>query len=108
MVDLAVQWTTLPDPVSSYLAVGIKVDSVNDAAVTPAQGPIQNEHADWLMWKICPPGEGMGGADNAFCHFDLRSKRKLEELDESFFLYMFAQNTPASVRAVVQTLLLLP
>ena len=70
--------------------------------------PETNPHSDWLFWKYCPAGENSPVLDRSYCHFDVKSMRKIDELEQSVHIHGVSSINNTVVRYGAQVLLLLP
>ena len=93
------------------LRVGFVIDRVAAVGAGPPAGAITaaDPEADWMLWRHeqASPTFSPGGAN--ILEYDLRSKRKVQEMSQTMLLCLFNSNGGSkTVNVAVRTLCALP
>lgn len=108
-------WITSTVAGGDALHAGLLVDDLTQVTAAPSTSmmvtdPFNNPYAKWMMnEKLCAAGSYNPWANNNMRHWDIRSKRKLDEVGETliFSLYEQTAGTQVTFRLFSRSLLAL-
>lgn len=88
---------------SSFNSVraAVQVEPNPSGAPVVADGPYGGEHNDWMLFEPFHTASGVGNSEVDGRVIDVRSSRKLEELNQGLFLYFGTRSTNTSAVDVV-------
>lgn len=69
-------------------------------ASTASQNPTTNQTADWMAWLPCPTEVQAERDSSGVYAIDVKARRKLEELDQSFLLFVGGDSAAAATASM--------